>query len=359
MEGMMIGENILKAAVKLNNDSRFYPVLNRLKNGSQKSCTAVFAGGSITAGLYENGVLDTPYPKITADELHRITGADIRLENIGECSFHSAPGLIAYEKMFRDAPPDMVFIEFAVNNAFDKYNADQFESFIRKILSADASTAAAVICCCRSDGFTCEPYMSELAEYYHIPCISVKSALEALNADFSDYSSDGLHPHARGHRLIAELVSYIFTASENQIAAPLPDKAIYGNTMEHTKYFANKNFRPDKTGDFIPTEMNGIFSDGWSRQCVGNEPMSFVIPESSGARALYIVFRSSSDRSFGCADIFVNGELRCSLDGYSICGWDNPAVFGVYLDSGTDNSIEIKMHKGDEKKRFDIFCFGI
>ena len=55
----------------------------------------------------------------------------------------------------------------------------------------------------------------------------------------------------------------------------------------------------------------------------------------------------------------MNGELRCSLDGYSICGWDNPAVFGVYLDSGTDNSIKIKMHKGDEKKRFDIFCFGI
>lgn len=331
-------------------------LLSKLQNDGP--LTLMFLGGSITAGFDGEKYLDEPYPELLRKYLvEKYPTREIKCVNLSVPAYMSAMGLFEYAAHAEDIRPDIVFIEFAVNDNFDRFNAENYESLVRRIIGSDWHPAAVSVNCCRSDGTTCEAYMREIADYYGLPSVSLKAALETSeNADI--YTNDGIHLHKGGHELIFMLTKSIFENAYNGRYCEIHDECCYGNSLEKIGFYDSRNLDITSYGDFLPCEI-GKFEGGLSHRH-GKEPLKFTFSGDMHYGVLSIVYIINSDpKLYGSADIIINGKICTVLDGYSIYGWDNPVCFGAVFEKSSEISVEIRMHRGDEDKRFDIVGFGI
>ena len=74
---------------------------------------------------------------------------------------------------------------------------------------------------------------------------------------------------------------------------------------------------------------------------------------------LLLVYKASSDTSYGTADIYVDSKLVMSIDGYQSGGWNNPITVSLIKEDVSNNHlVEIKMSKDSLDKSFTILAFG-
>ncbi|MGN0665641.1 MAG: SGNH/GDSL hydrolase family protein [Huintestinicola sp.] len=345
----MLTEEIMKKAAAFPPCGSLYKKIH-----SSEPLTVMFLGGSITAGSVECG---GAYPERVCEMLRKdFPQREIRCVNLGEATFSSSLGLLTFVRFSEEIKPDIVFAEFAVNDGFDRYNADNFESLIRRIVSEDYHPAAAVICCCRKDGYTCEEFMREIADSCGVPSVSLRTALEGI--DFDEYSDDGLHPNDKGQEMLAELAHYLLmNAPDGEDVMP-PEPLCYGNSTQYIQFF-NRNNLEVSPGGFKAFDNERYRSAGWRYEGDG-EGMRFLVPKETCKGIMCVMHIIGRDqRLCGRIDIVVNGTVHAVLDSYSIYAWDNPVCFGVYLHKGIDNHVEIRMHEGDEKKHFELLGLGM
>lgn len=220
-----------------------------------------YLGGSITAApgwrVFSLDGLRQRFPKATFSETNAAiggTGSDLGVFRVGQ-------DVIAHR-------PDLVFIEFAVNDggAPPERVMATMEGIVRQILRADAATDICFV-------YTLsEPMLPELAagafpraaaamesvaEHYRIP--SVHFGVEVTrrigdgtlvfkaekpnpfdaNASPMLFSSDGVHPHVEtGHRLYADVLARSLDAIEaaSPAAAPHPlAEPLRVDNWEHAK----------------------------------------------------------------------------------------------------------------------------
>jgi lysophospholipase L1-like esterase len=195
--------------------------------------TVAYLGGSITAA---NGWrpktfawLQQRYPQTEFTQVDAAiggTGSDLGAYRLG------------YDVLSHK--PDLVFVEFAVNDGGTDADAiyRQMEGIVRQIWSADPTTDICYVYTFRT-GY--EAYLGKgvnppaataherIAEYYDIPSINV--ALETVRradagrlayvpppGDLPEgvalFSTDGVHPLDAGHQIYAEVVAEAFAALE-------------------------------------------------------------------------------------------------------------------------------------------------
>lgn len=337
-------------AVCIPRDGRLYKKLS----GSGK-LDILFLGGSITEGFDGSEKIEYPYPEIVCSGLRkRFPGRKINCHNLGRIAYMSALGLMEYVDKGERMEPDIVFLEFAVNDEFDIYNAQNYESLVRRILKGKNAPAVIVVNCCKSDGSSSENFMKEIADYYKQPSISIRNSFRDLS-EFSDYSFDGLHPHENGHKLISELILYLFDNVSDAQINRIPEQPCYGNPYEDISFFCCEDLKCDAEPYYISDRFpKGIHLD---RE---HPSVSFEVPKLSCHGLMSVVHMLVNDpKTGGRAEVIVNGKKNAVLDSYSIYGLNIPVCFGVLLEKNSDNFVEITLAKGDEKKSIDIAGFGI
>lgn len=323
---------------------------------SGKDITLMFLGGSVTAG-YEGGrFIEDSYPVLVCRYLsEKYTDRKISCVDLSDIGYMSSLGLTLYAENCERYCPDIVFGEFAVNDSFDIYNAENYECLIRRVIKSRQKPVFISVNCCRSDGTCSEAFMRELADYYSCPSVSIRSALDEITSE--NYSNDGLHPHEEGHRLISKLICYALDhASEGEIPS-IPDVPVYGRSLENIT-FADGSALEKKYGcEITHIPVSKHFFDGIRISL--QKPLSFILPAEKNHGILNILIQINSDpRLYGRADVIVNGEVCAVLEGYSIYSLGVPVSFAVKLEPKTKCEICIAMHKGDENKSFDIAGLG-
>ncbi len=345
-----MGNTIISDAVNIPENSLLKSKLE--KNDELK---IMFLGGSITAGFDGKQTLSKSYPNLLTQYLKKSCNRPVTAFNYSMSAYMSAMGLIEYAAHYRQTKPDIVILEFAVNDNFDRYNAQYYESLMRKILASDGSPAVICVNCCRNDLTGSEAYMNELAGYYGAPSASIAKILE--KAGRNKYFSDSVHPSQAGHRIIFAALRYIFDNCADGNAYPMK-KCLYGDIHQNVEFYDNSTLITDTLGSFIPCCINERYQNGFRHE-KGSESLTFTIAADGHNGTLTVVHIINSTRNlYGSADVYVNGTAAATLDGYSIFGWDNPVCFGVALPVGQDCTVEIKMHSGSLEKRFDILGFG-
>ena len=352
-------EKMAEASVALPENARLSAVLN-----SGKDLSLMFLGGSVTAGYVPNRMVGDCYPKLVKDFCENEYGKDraVSFENFGTGSFSSELGIITAAKELGRVSPNIVFVEFAVNNGFDKYWADNYESLVRMILNSKNAPAVVIVNAYCNAGYTAEPYMKEIADYYSIPSVSVKSMTEYMSANgapWSEYSDDTVHPNENGHLMICECIKHIFRlAGKNGVPAPVPQKCCYGNTFETLKFYDEKNLPIISAGAFSEAQGGIVFDSGWrySPKEKAAEDGDFEFRVDSDY--LYIVYEIDCRQDERAkAEIIINGKTAETLDGYSIYGWNNPAVKYIPLPR-RGSTVKIKIRKENMNKSFRLFGFG-
>lgn len=262
--------------------------LARLKNCMQRAekgeeLTIGFLGGSITQGS-----LAAVHENCYAYRVFRWWQ-----ENFSEAEFAYVNGgiggtdsLFGVSRVVTDVlmyQPDMVVIDFSVNDKADEFYQETYEGVIRKILTWKSEPAVILLNNVYYDtGENAQEYHNAVGDWYHVPYVSIKNTLyrKMKNGMYTreELTQDGLHPNDKGHELVAaEMIAFLSQVKEskNELEAeaslPVPMTV---NAYENAKRLTIREISPKLSGFRADAEeKNGhldFFKNGWIGRKAGD-----------------------------------------------------------------------------------------
>ena len=286
----MIAFDKTKAIANHGDITRLSKVYKKLEEGGD--VTVCFLGGSITQGSLSS-TPETCYAYRTYDWIRgRFPKAKVKYVNAGIGGTTSVFGAARAEKDVLSHNPDLVVVEFSVNDECTDYFLESYEGLIRKLLYS--KSAPAVVCLFNffyENGKTAERLHSKVARHYGIPAASMQGAiyqdiLSGKIEDISLLSPDGLHPNDTGHEVVSSVLTYLLetlydeykcsSLGEKELAddgRKSADRAILPltvNTFETAVRLDNRNFEPSLLGfeknTAIQSNITDCFKNGWLGQ---------------------------------------------------------------------------------------------
>lgn len=350
-----------RSLLSTGNMTRMANVLQKAKNG--EDITAAYIGGSITEG-YNAGT--TEFYAKTCTDLLQAQFPDITVTGVN-AGISGTPSLLGNLRLERDvlsSDPDIVFVEFAVNDGQEADYKNAYESLVRTLLTQDKDIAVVLLFTVLKNGYTCQEHMSQIGEHYGLPMISVPDSvyaeIEAGRMTWEDYSNDESHPNEYGHKCITDFVANYYSKvipviGENAGAVDknLPEPLFSGR-------YADMHFMDSATmtgvelDGFEQNDTHGSFHNGWMYRGDKGGSIKFSVKCS----VLEMVFKANNSANYGTADIYVDGEKVKSVVSNMSDGWNNPVT--AYLIDGDDTAeheVEIRV-EGGEKSAFFVMAFG-
>lgn len=368
---------IEKSLVSTGSNGRLQKVLAKMENGEK--VRVGFIGGSITEGAGADKESESYADQVIANLKKAYPKAELEYVNAGLGGTPSALGIIRYDRDIVDefgGTPDLLFIEFSVNDYQEVTDGRAFESLIKQAMESNDETAVCLVYAVFKSKWNMQDTYIPLGEAYGLPMISIKDATAQPFADGDltdeEYFSDEYHPKTYGHTIMADCISYVIgeaaKESVDQIAE-LPEKEVYGADFIGTKMVTSKDNNGAKldAGSFGATDEQvhpylrrgmGVtaFPDNWKHtKDSGNEPLTMTVT----CKNLLINVKHSSSEDAGTAVIKVDGEVVKELSSYDQGGWNQSGVEMVLDEKeAKEHTITVEMKAGDEEKEFTILGFG-
>ena len=315
-----------KALVNLGNQARLAKLMNKAKNG--EDITYVAIGGSVTEGAYASDYKTKSYAGLTHKWLQStFPQSDVTFVNAGIGGTSSLYGVHRIEEDVLKYDPDLVIIEFGVNDTTHEIQYEAYSSLLRRVLEHKSQPAVLILFVMGSSGSNQQTWQQPIAMHYDLPIISYRDAVwpEVNNKDniygqylWEDICADYVHPTDKGHAIIGNLItSYLQKTYENLSkisttvpALPAPERPY---VFENAEWLTNKNTTPQSMGSFTVINQN---NSSWKSN--GNKPIVFkvkakrvIIPvPSTLAENLNVTIRIDGGTAFKMEDnqIFAGGR---------------------------------------------------
>ncbi len=340
-----------RSLITTGDETRMANVLDRAAKGEE--ITVAYIGGSITEGYHDNLTLaeDQKWAKMTNNWLsEQYPDATFNYVNAGLSGTPSILGNIRLERDVLASDPDIVFVEFAVNDgdATDYHNA--YESMIRTLLTQDKDIAVVLLFTIVESGHTCQEYMTKVGENYGLPMISLPNSLwvemQEGRMTWDDYSGDQSHPHVEGGKYIRDYIIYYFEqvidgAATGEVDKTLPEPVYSGDYM-NMSFLESTNLDVEIEG-FVEYDTHGWFNDGWFYKGTDGAKMSFEVT----CKKLAMVFKANNSDVYGEAQIYIDGELHTTVSSNMASGWNNPEQSYIINDNeSAAHTVEIVVEGG-------------
>ena len=379
-------EMIAKSFVSLGNNVRLKRAIEKAKAG--EDVTVAFIGGSITEGAGATPSQKTCYSKVAYDRFctRFAKGNNVHYTKAGVGGTSSELGMIRYERdiLGRGEKPDVVIVEFAVNDEGDETKGDCYETLVRKILAQDNAPAVILLFSVFENDWNLQERLSPVGVRYDLPMVSVKDAVVEqfyLPAEGGRVISknrffyDVYHPTSDGHRIMADSLDYLFGKADASPAGTEPDygalETVFQPEFVDVRLLDRKDgfdgaeiscgaFTESDT-DLHYVEMNldnfrtPMFPHNWTATGeTGDEP--FVIKIKSPY--LLVITKDTGSMEFGKADIYVDGEYVLTADPHAV-GWTHSTAQIAYRGKeDTVHTVEIRKNPETKDKKFTILGFG-
>ncbi len=248
-----------KAIVHRGNWARLRAVMDRAARG-EDICVG-FLGGSITQGSLASRQELCYASRVAAWWREAFPAAAVRDVNAGIGGTTSQFGAARAEDDLLRYGPDVVFIEFSVNDENTPHFRETYEGLVRRVYK----TGAAVVLLHNvryDDGSSAEDVHREIGAHYDLPSVSLRAVLwpevEAGRIPARDVTPDNLHPNDKGHAIVAAAAAALLERvkaaaeagggpeTEGTLPTPLTE-----NAYEHSVRYRNDNCAPD-LGGFVP-----------------------------------------------------------------------------------------------------------
>lgn len=271
-----------RGVINEGNLTRFQRVMEMAIN--QEPLTIGFIGGSITQGSLSSKP-STCYAYRVFEWWEKKFHHKFNYVNAGIGATTSQFGLARLDSDLLSFEPDVVFLEFSVNDEDTEKFAQTFEGCVRKILSSKKEPALFMFNNVQYDtGINTQRIHNEIGMHYDLPIVSMKESIyQALvdgEIEIRDITPDNLHPNDAGHELVAgviinllEVIYHKITASKLMSEYVIPEpfhKKDYGNY----KRYNNKNSTPVIQGfekdEAVQDHITDIFKNGWTASKIGS-----------------------------------------------------------------------------------------
>ncbi len=370
------------------NNARIKSAIERAKAG--EDVTIAYIGGSITegAGASPNSKCNAQLSCTMFAEKYG-TGENVHFVNAGMSGTPSSLGIVRYDRdvlgqMTADHP-DILFVEFAVNDNGECTSQGAYEGLIRRAL--ESGSAVILLFSVFQSDWNMQKEYTPYGVHYDLPMVSMKDAVDVYFKESGFikwyFSSDGLHPTNAGHQLTAECIMNLFDTIDKEEAEADNTAEVLAKAPQKTDAYAGTKMMGPETVDALKAEENASlldFDEGGFNVTDKNTgkflfntkaekfPTNWMHTADSGeasltakvnCRNLLVVYKLSNDTKTGKAELYVDGELVKTMDGYNTDGWNNATTELAFNDeTAREHTIEVKMAEGDEKKEFTLLAMG-
>lgn len=178
--------------------------------------------------------------------------------------------------------PDVVFVEFSVNDSCDEHFQETYEGLVRRIYR-EGITVVLVHNVQYDSMQSAEKVHLAVGKHYQLPCVSMKSTIYPLVASGEipnrQITPDDLHPNDEGHAMVASVITYLLDRVRSADSIdPMPDRypaPMTDNQYESSVRYQNYNSNPELHGfvpDYTPQEhITQMFRKGFTAQNNGDQ----------------------------------------------------------------------------------------
>ena len=383
-----------KSVLNVGNNARIKKALAKARAGEK--VTVAFIGGSITQGAGAVPINTECYAYKTFEGFCEIAGCpvdgNVQYIKAGVGGTPSEYGMLRYRRDILDEcdgeGPDLVVVEFAVNDEGDETKGECFDSLVRKIYDGPGKPAVILEFAVFANDWNLQERLGVVGEAYNLP---MASALDSVVEQFklspgegrvlskSQFFYDMFHPTNYGHRIMADgIINLIKIAdaapadeeivSLDSIKAPLGDEF---EAVELLDRLANNCGAKIDEGDFTDTDAvvqcvernldlgtTPQLPNNWMyKGTEGRSNTAFVMDVE--CTALLLIFKDSADNKDGKARVYVDGEYVMTADP-RIVGWTHCDPVIILRGAEKKNHhVEITMDEGCENRDFTILGFGV
>lgn len=304
--------------------------MTRLKNlmkraAKGESLVIGFLGGSITQGSLSS-TPETCYAYLVYEWWKKsFPNAEFSFVNGGIGGTTSHYGGARAWKDVLCYRPDIVTVDFSVNDDANEFFEETYEGTLRRLLAAPSAPAVVVLNNVFYDtGKNAQDYHNRIADHYGIPHVSIKDTIfpdvESGKIVRADITPDNLHPNDKGHRLVADEICKLLDSIKEELEkedtegkiietndlASLPEP-LTENAYEHSRLIQIQDNEAILDGFLVdPIEKKGmldIFKNGWTAAHT-NDKISFEIECS----CLAVQYRKSVQQPVPKAKAVIDGD---------------------------------------------------
>lgn len=323
--------------VSAGNTARLARVMERAAKG--ETINLVMLGGSITYGLYA-AKSEQCYANLTYNWWREnFTEADIRYHNVGISGTSSILGVHRLERDVVAKDPDVVIVEFSVNDLQEDY--PYYEGVVCNILNKCPDAAVIMFFTVCQSGWTMQKTEIPIGEHYGVPMISGANAVNGLIASntmkWSDFGADDTHPNTKGHAIYASLLTSYFDAVKAKYAklskvVPAVPEPLYGDRYKNAKLYMGGELEADSLGawkiegDYQASYLNhlkGAWRTAW-RTIDSGKDMTFTATFKE-LNVLYISW--INDTRAGSVTVKIDGSEVATLNSNFVGGWGNHITY--------------------------------
>ena len=312
----------------MDNITRLKNLMKRAANG--ESLVIGFLGGSITQGSLSS-TPETCYAYLVYEWWKKsFPNAAFSFVNGGIGGTTSHYGGARAWKDVLCYRPDIVTVDFSVNDDANEFFEETYEGTLRRLLAAPSAPAVVVLNNVFYDtGKNAQDYHNRIADHYGIPHVSIKDTIfpdvESGKIVRADITPDNLHPNDKGHRLVADEICKLLDSIKAEVeketiadeniegkstkteASVLLPEPLTENAYEHSCLIQIQDNEAILDGFLVdPIEKKGmldIFKNGWTAAHT-NDKISFEIECS----CLAVQYRKSVQQPVPKAKAVIDGD---------------------------------------------------
>lgn len=382
-------EMIERSLIQTGNLFRVQRAIEKAQKGEE--VVVAYLGGSITQGAGAKPINTESYAyrsyTMFKNRFGKGNGDNVKFIKAGAGGTCSELGLTRYDlDVLRHGSvvPDIVFLEYAVNDAGDETEGVCFESLVRMAMDGPGQPAVILLFSVFMDDFNLQERMIPVGKRCQNAMISLKNAVTPQFSEESpvitkrQYFYDLFHPSNDGHRIMADCIDYFWETAAAALKEPadavIEETPAIGDKYRGLLTFDRSNYGEHETVKFL--NEGGFAEKDTMLQYVEKDadsmaspefPENWMKPQGENGEAfrmrllckdLLLVYKDSGNPMFGKAEIRVDGEVTRVIDPREV-GWDHCTAYVVYeSETASEHEIEISMHPEAVDKAFTILGFG-
>lgn len=317
-----------------SDESTIAQVMRKAEAG--ESVTIAVIGGSITQGTISSGSSDRTVERkqCYADIFHdwwteTFPNAEVTFINAGIGATDSYLGVHRVEKDVLAHDPDLVLVEFSVNDSGSNAHKTSYDNLLRAMLLEEDPPAVMLLFMAQTNGSSAQNIHSLVGFQYSLPMVSywnvISDMMDSGSYTANQLSGDVVHPSALGHRVVGEILwKYLNSIYEKADQYPAP-KAFDMPAFTKDKYVNNPHIldrttvTPTSQGSFVDSSIFNHFPNSWTTNDGGE--ITFEI----NCRNLGVVYYCQTNGKGGQFEVLVDGQVVTSLNADFSGGWGNYA----------------------------------
>lgn len=303
-----------RGLVSMGDPARLQAVLAKFRRGEAVTLAAI--GGSITAGGLQTKDPANRYIRRMADWFTReYPNTEVRFVNAGIGGSNSNYGAMRLRMDVLDHKPDLVVVEYAVNDLPGRLFAESYEGVLRQILNEPQKTAVIELFFMHNKGENAQEWQEMLGRHYNVPMVSFRDAwwpeFTDARAVWADLYADEVHPNDTGHLLASDLLIALLEQVKRAmpVDAALPPVSAELPSPMISDVYADCLFV--RHGDMKPVANRGWNHTPDGRQWESDSLDGFIEFEFSG-RVLFLGF--DMDKAVeSCVTFSIDGNKQQTL----------------------------------------------